>query len=53
LSNKTANDKVKHVWYADDSFAVGSLAGVKKWWKYLKANGPDFGYCPKPAILQS
>ena len=51
LSNKTANDKVKHVWYADDSFAVGSLAGVKKWWKYLKANGPDFGYCPKPAIL--
>jgi len=51
LSKETANDEVKHVWYADDSFAVGSLAGVKKWWKYLKANGPDFGYCPKPAIL--
>jgi len=37
------------VWYADDSSAVGSLAGVKKWLKYLQANGPDFGYCPKPA----
>jgi len=40
---------VKQVWYADDSSAVGSLAGVKKWWEYLQANGPDFGYCPKPA----
>jgi len=27
----------------------GSLVGVKKWWEYLQANGPDFGYCPKPA----
>ena len=51
LSNKTANDEVKQVWYADDhdSSAVGSLAGVKKWWEYLQANGPDFGYCPIPA----
>ena len=49
LSNETANDEVKQVWYADDSFAVGSLEGVKKWWEYLQANGPDFGYCPKPA----
>ena len=49
LSNETANDEVKQVWCADDSSAVGSLAGVKKWWKYLQANGPDFGYCPKPA----
>jgi len=40
---------VKQVWYADDSSAVGSLAGVKKWWEYLQAKGPDFGYCPKPA----
>jgi len=40
---------VKQVWYADDSFAVRSLARVKKWWEYLQANGPDFGYCPKPA----
>ena len=40
---------MKQVWYADDSSAVGSLAGVKKWWEYLQANGPDFGYCPKPA----
>jgi len=49
LSNVNANDEVKQVWYADDSSAVRSLAGVKKWWKYLQANGPDFGYCPKPA----
>jgi len=49
LSNETANDEVKQVWYADDSSAVGSLAGVKKWWEYLQAKGPDFGYCPKPA----
>jgi len=26
LSNETANDEVKQVWYADDSSAVGSLA---------------------------
>ena len=51
LSKETANDKVKQVWYADDSSAVGSLAGVKKWWKYLQSNGPDFGYCPKPAKI--
>ena len=49
LSKETANDEVKQVWYADDSSAVGSLAGVKKWWEYLQANRPDFGYCPKPA----
>jgi len=49
LCNETANDEVKQVWYADDSSAVGSLAGVKKWREYLQANGPDFGYCPKPA----
>ena len=49
MSNETANDEVKQVWYADDSSAVGSLAGVKKWWEYLQANGPDFGYYPKPA----
>ena len=33
LSNETANDEVKQVWYP----AVGSLAGVRKWWEYLKA----------------
>ena len=31
LSNEIANDEVKQVWYADDSSAVGSLAGVKTW----------------------
>jgi len=49
LSNETLSDEVKQVWYADDSSAVGSLAGVRKWWEYLKAKGPDFGYYPKPA----
>ena len=49
LSKETANDEVKQVWYADGSSAVGSLAGAKKWWEYLQAYGPDFGYCPKPA----
>jgi len=49
LNNETANDEVKQVWYADESSAVGSLADAKKWWEYLQANGPDFGYCPKPA----
>jgi len=49
LSNETVNDEVKQVWYADDSSAVGSLAGVRKWWEYLQAIGPDFGYYPKPA----
>jgi len=48
LSNETANDEVKQVWNADDSSAVGSQVGVKKCWEYLQANGPDFGYCPKP-----
>ena len=37
------------IYHHHDSSAVGSLAGVKKWWEYLQANGPDFGYCPKPA----
>jgi len=31
LSNETANNEVKQVWYANDSSAVGSLAGVRKW----------------------
>jgi len=49
LSNENTNDEVKQVWHADDNSAVGSLAGVKKWWEYLQANGIDFGYCSKPA----
>ena len=39
LSKETANDEVKQIWYADDSSAVGSLAGVKKWWEYLQTLG--------------
>jgi len=40
---------VKQIWCADNSSAVGSLSGVKKWWEYLQAKGLDFGYCLKPA----
>jgi len=43
LTNETANDEVKQVSYAYDSLAVRSLAGVKKWWEYLQANGTGFG----------
>jgi len=39
LSNETANDEVKQVWYADDNSAVGSLAVVRKWWEYLRPTG--------------
>ena len=49
LSNETTNDEVKQVWYVDNSFVVGSPAGVRKWWEYLKAKGPDLGCYPKPA----
>ena len=31
------------------SFAVGHMEGVKKLLGNLKAKGPDFGYCSKPA----
>ena len=34
--------KLQKVWYADDSSTVVSLAGVKKWWEYLKVKG----HCP-------
>jgi len=40
---------VKQVWYVEDSSALRSLAGMKKWWKYLQTKRPDFGHCPKPA----
>jgi len=33
------SNEVKQVWYADDSSAARSLAGVKNWWEYLHANG--------------
>jgi len=49
LSSETANDEVKQVWYVEDSSALRSLAGMKKWWKYLQTKRPDFGHCPKPA----
>ena len=51
LRYETANDDVKEVWYVDNGSPVGSLAGMKKWWEYLKTKGPeakDFWYYPKP-----
>ena len=43
LSNETADAEVKQVWYADDSSAVGSLAGVKKWWDSHRPMDQTFG----------
>ena len=40
-SNETAND-VKQVCFADDSFAVGPLEGMKKLRKHLMAKESDF-----------
>lgn len=34
----------KQVWYADDSFATGSLPDVRKWWDTLVHQGPAYGY---------
>jgi len=51
LSNETANDDVEDVCFVDDSSAVGSLQGVKKWWEYLKAKGSDIGFCANLAKI--
>ena len=38
--------KVKQVWFADDSAAGGKLCGLLQWWQQLAAEGPKFGYHP-------
>ena len=39
----------KHIWFADDSAAGGSLCQIKKWWDNLVLKGPSYGYYPKPS----
>ena len=39
----------KQAWYADDSAAAGKTVEVKKWWDELNAEGPKYGYYPKPS----
>ncbi len=39
-------EQVKQGWYADDSTATGTLAGVKTWFEILCERGPSFGYFP-------
>ena len=42
-------DKVRQVWYADDSAAAGSLNSVAVWFKELCEKGPRVGYHPNPS----
>ena len=42
-------ERFKQVWFADDSTGVGELEKIKMWWENLKAEGPAFGYFPKPS----
>jgi hypothetical protein len=37
------------VWFADDGTGAGKLAALRKWWDALLANGPAYGYFPKPS----
>ena len=39
----------KQVWYADDSAAVGSAEGLRRWWDILVTEGPKYGYFPNPS----
>ena len=39
----------KHIWYADDSAAIGTVEQLHSWWIKLVETGPAFGYLPNPA----
>ena len=46
------NDPVgmrKQVWYADDASACADFSSLREWFEQLKANGPKYGYFPKPS----
>ena len=36
----------KHVWYADDCTAAGSISDVRKWWNEIFSLSPGYGYFP-------
>ena len=40
---------VKHIWYADDAIAIGSLHYLRKRWDTLVEIGPKFGYFVNPS----
>ena len=40
-------EKVKQVWYADDSGAAGKISALLIWWKELCKFGPLLGYHPR------
>ena len=42
------DDQPKHMFYADDGSAAGSLAQLKKYWDAILEHGPKFGYFPNP-----
>ncbi len=43
------NFSARRIFFADDGFAAGKLSEVKEWWNWLKKDGPQYGYFPKPA----
>ena len=40
---------VKQVYYADDGAGGGDLDTVKEFWKFLKSEGPKYGYLVNPS----
>ena len=46
---KRDNPTVKHVWYADDASAGGSISSLKQWWDAISSLGPSFGYHVNPS----
>ena len=49
IPERTNAQKVRQCWYADDSAAGGSIAGLKLWLDELCSVGPGYGYYPKPS----
>ena len=38
------NIKVNHVWFFDDGYCYGPADQVMEFWRFIKANGPKYGY---------
>lgn len=48
LIEKLSVTPPSQIFYADDGAAAGTLLGVREWWNSLVANGPGYGYFPRP-----
>ena len=48
LRTTTNKEKIRQMWFADDSAGGGTLDALKMWWNHLSDNGPAYGYYPKP-----